>query len=238
MPHAVKILFICTFAVYLAPIWLVAQCRTTVDGQVVDEYNLPVSDPEVFVVQDAKSQGTRYFGPFEADSNGSFHASVVISRPGMFFVSAMKEDAGYPSTGLMFYNDQEPQNFELNCDAYRSGIVLKLGPKAVYIQRIAVSDSRTGQQLSSASVTLQRLSSPIERLPRPAFSITTSANLMPQKGKYSGIPVPPNVEISYQISAPGYPTSPWTRLNLRPEQDIEITAKHAPATPLPLTPKR
>ena len=54
MPHAAKILFLCTFAVHLAP--LVAQCRATVDGRVVDEHNLPVSDAEVFVVEDAKSQ--------------------------------------------------------------------------------------------------------------------------------------------------------------------------------------
>jgi hypothetical protein len=208
-----------------------------VDGRVVDQHKVPVSDPDVFVVEDAKSQGTRYLGPFEADSNGRFRASVEISRPGTFFVSAMKVDAGYPSTRLMFYNDQEPREFELNCDAYRSGIVVRLGPKAAYIQRISVLDSGTGQPISSASITLQRLSSPIKRFPRSAFSITTSANLMPPAGKYSGIPVPSHVDISYRISAPGYITTPETRLNLRPGQDIEITVKLAPVMSSPLSPK-
>jgi hypothetical protein len=238
MPQAVKIMFLCTFAVYLLPIWLVAQCRASVDGQIVDEHKLPLSGAEVYVVEDAKSQGARYLGPFEANANGTFHASVVISHPGSYFVSGMKEDAGYPSTRLMFFNDQEPQEFELNCDTYRSGIVLRLGPKAAYIQKILVLDLHSGRPLSNASITLQRMSSPIGKLPPSAFSITTSANLMPKPGKYSGIPVPPNVDISYKISAPGYITSPGTRLNLRPEQDIEITAKLVPAMPLPLTPKR
>lgn len=225
-------LVFCTMGVFFASTLLGAQCRASVHGRVIDAAGNPIPDADVSLVQvKATLGGNRYYGPFQTDSDGNFHASIAVPSGGPFFVSAKKESAGYPSTALMFYNDREPREFQLDCNVSRSGIVIELGPKAAFIQRISAVDASSGRPVPKASITLRRRTSPISRLPASAFAITTSTALLPPTSKTSGLPVPADVDLVYQISAPGYIDTPETTIRLSPEQDFAITAKLQPSSP-------
>ncbi len=225
MPNTLRSLLLIAYGTVIAPSLLIGQCTAVVDGKIVDELGRPLALASVHLVEMMPSLENRYFGPFETDTVGHFHVTEPVSESGKYFISAMKEDAGYPNTRLAFYNDQEPQFFTLDCNVSRSGIVLKVGPKAAFIQHIDVSDASTGKPIEGASITLRRLSSPMRTLPPSAFVITTSTALLTPKGKYSGLAVPSNVDISYQISAPGYLASPDMKLHLKPSEDINIQSK-------------
>jgi hypothetical protein len=229
METAAKATLICVFGVFVAANWSFGQCRANVSGKVVDETNLPVAGADVYLIEPRLARGNRYFGAFSTDSNGDFAASTPIDGPGSFFIYASKESAGYPSKRVVFYNEAEQPVVQLVCQAARTGIIVKLGPKAGYFQKISVLDADTGRPISDARITLRRLTSPIPRLSVSVFSISTSTALAPISGKYSGLAVPANVDVSYQISAPGYATSPETKMRLAPEEDAEISVKLQPA---------
>jgi hypothetical protein len=72
------------------------------------------------------------------------------------------------------------------------------------------------------------------RLPLENMFITESANLDPLSSSYLGLDVPPDCDVSYVISAPGYIASPEKILHLKSSAvaDIEVQLRPDPS-PLP-----
>lgn len=204
-----------------------AACPASVNGKVLDENGAPIAGARVHLVEILGSplNTNRYLGPFYAGADGKFDAEVAIQGPGTFFVIAKKEDSGYPAMMGTFYINREPQQFTLDCDSSHSGVIVTLGPKAAYIQQITVLDADTGQPITDAGIRLWRLSSPLKLPPSELGIGPTSAKLPPPKTKYSGIAVPSNIDVAYQISAPGYTTSPVAVVHLKPLQDFSVTVK-------------
>lgn len=211
-----------------APSLLLGQCRATLSGKVIDEMGSPLALASVQLVEYESSARYRILGPFETDATGKFQGTVDVSGRGLYFLSVKKEEAGYPNSILSFYINQLPQEFRLSCESSQSGIVLKVGPKAANIQHISVLDADSAKPIADASIKLWRLTSPLRKLHQSELGITTSTRLAPPATKYSGLVVPSNVEIAFQISAPGYLTSRVARIRLKPLEDFDITVKLRP----------
>lgn len=212
-----------------APCLLLGQCRATLSGRVIDEQGKPLADARVLTVELAPGPG-HPISAFKTDAKGDFHGTVNIAEHGLYFLGADKESSGYPSAILSFYINHAPPEFLLKCNSSRFGIVLRVGPKAAYIQHISVLDADSAILIEDASIRLWRLTSPLRNLRQSELGITASTRLTPPTTKYSGLAVPSNVEIAYQISAPGYATSPVARIRLKPLEDFDITVKLRPAS--------
>ena len=130
----------------------------------------------------------------------------------------------------MLFRSEEHENpiVALDCGASRSGIVVKLGPKAAHIRHISVVDEETEKRITNASITLRRLSSPIKRLPLEGMFITESADLEPLSSTYLGLAVPPDVDVSYVISASGHIPSPKTVLHLKSSEVVDLEVQLRP----------
>jgi hypothetical protein len=199
---------------------------------VIDELGKPVAGAKVSFLAEkvpANQANQRMNLFFETDSSGHFDAAVPISNPGEYFVFAMKRDGGYPDDRIVFYADRQPSEIVLDCGTSRSAVIVQLGPKAAYIRHISVVDADRGNPVGTAGITLRRLSPTVPGLPLEAFSIRTGVN----PGTDFGIAVPSKVDISYEISSPGYQTSPKKMLHLKPSEklDIEVKLRRAPQAP-------
>ncbi len=222
------------FGCILAAHPLLGQCHATVEGNVVDESGAPVAGARVSFLEHGQVFFHKAIRYYETDSNGAFHAEMNLKGAQSYWVLAKKEEAGYPDTMIAFYDEHEGQLVALDCGAFRSGIIVRLGPKVAHIRHISVTDEETGKLITNASITLYRLSSPIKRLPLENMFITESADLEPLSSTYLGLDVPPGVDVSYVISAPGYIASPKKTLHLKSseEADIEVQLRPDPS-PLP-----
>jgi len=214
---------------------LLGQCRGSIDGKVIDEDGKPVAGALVSFEEHRLAMNHKAVEFYQTDSGGSFHAALELAGLGSYRVLAKKEEAGYPETRFAFYDDNESPLLGLECGTALSGIVVKLGPKAAHIHHITVLDADSGELIANASITLRRLSAPFRSVPLTAFSITTSTTLLPPNPNYPGLAVPANVDVSYQISAPGYIASPETTLHLAPSKglDISVTLRRSNPTPAP-----
>jgi hypothetical protein len=210
---------------------LLGQCYATVEGNVVDESGIPVVGALVSFLEHAQAFNSKAAVYYKTDSTGAFRAEMNLTGSQSFWVLVKKEEAGYPDTVTALYNENEGQLVVLDCGVYRSGILVKLGPKAAHIRHISVVDEETGKQISNASITLRRLSSPIKRLSLADIFLTTSANIKPLSSTYLGLAVPPDVDVSYVISAPGYTTSPKKILHLKSSEEIDIEVQLQPESP-------
>jgi hypothetical protein len=214
-------------AAFTIPNPLLSQCKASVGGMVIDESGNPLSGAKVSFIEDKiydYQQLPR--ASFQTDVAGSFSAEVSISSPGKFWVMARKPDDGYPDNRLLFYLDREPPKVLLSCEEPRSGIVIRLGPKVAYIRRLTILDAETGLAVKNAGITLRRVSRPVEwtHLDALFLKMAVSGNNLDLK-----LAVPSEVDISYEISAPGYDTSPRTILHLQPSQDVnlDVTLQHS-----------
>jgi hypothetical protein len=203
---------------------VLGQCRATVEGNTVDESGAPVAGARVTFVENQRVYRT-FYPSYETDSNGAFHAEMKLVEAQSYFVLAKKEEAGYPDTLSVFYIERDPPLVALDCGAFRAGILVRLGPKAAHIRHISVVDEATGKPITNASIKLHRLSTPIKRLPLEVFVLTTSADLEPLSSTYLGLAVPPDVDVSYVISAPGYIALPKKILHLKSSEGINIEVK-------------
>ncbi|MGB6193254.1 MAG: carboxypeptidase-like regulatory domain-containing protein [Terracidiphilus sp.] len=208
-----KLALVCSLS---ATLCLYAECRAHIAGRVIDETGKPVSEAQVSLFENRGGLSHKAVRYFPTDSNGTFNAEIDLTEAAQYWIIAKKEAAGYPDTTLAFYDNREPLKLTLNCHASISGVIVTLGPKAAYITRITITDKRNGEPVSNASITLRRLKSPIPELPLERFSISTSATLMKPGAGYLGLPVPSNVDVAYQISAPGFRSSLPEILHLSP----------------------
>jgi len=188
---------------------LFAQCKGAVDGTVIDELGSPLKGALVSLVEKGSFSGHRPLHTQETDNNGSFHAP--IDKAGTYLILAKKEDQGYPETRAAFYSNLDAQEVVLDCNSTRSGVIVRLAPKAGYIRHISVTDAATGRVISNASVTLRRISN--ENL-----FITTSTS-------YKNVAVPSDTAVTYQVTAPGYADSTKIQLRLAPSEEIDLEIK-------------
>ena len=106
-------------------------------------------------------------------------------------VFAMKESSGYPNTAAAFYSNHIFPTATLTATTPVVDLVLKVGPPAGVITG-AVRDATTGNPVDAA------------------FLLRRAADLdnwisMSQRSDYRVL-VPPLVEVSVEVSAPGYKT--------------------------------
>jgi hypothetical protein len=200
-----------------------AQCRGSIDGRVVDERGNPVAGALVSLSAHGQPISHKAVKFSRTESDGSFHATLDLEGPGSYWVLAKKEEDGHPDTRMAFYNDLEPQLVVVDCGGVVSGVVVELGPKAAHITRISVIDVDTGKAIENATITMRRSFSPVRKSPSDVLSISTSAVLMAPSPSYLGLAVPANVDITYQITAPGYAPSTEETLHLAPLRQTELT---------------
>jgi hypothetical protein len=133
-------------------------------------------------------------------------------------IFAVKEPAGYPNTAFGFYSNHMFPTVTLTADRPTADITLKVGPPAGVILG-SVTDAVTGAPVL-ASFLLRRISDPGNWIS------------MSQKADYRVL-VPPSVEVSVEVSAPGYKTwyyggpsdalgRPPVRLETRKEMKLDI----------------
>jgi len=202
---------------------LFSQCRAEVSGRAVDQKGQPVSEASISFQEQNGGPTHKAIQFFQTDGSGSFHASVDLTHAGSYWVLGKKEDAGYPNTTFAFYEDHEPPVVKLDCGTSIAGLVVKFGSKAAHITRITVLDKRTGTSIPEASIRLKRLSSPIPRFSKDGPTLSTSTVLLPADSSYRGLAVPSNVDVAYEVSAPGYKSSLPKTLHLKPLQAIEVS---------------
>ncbi|MGA2891184.1 MAG: carboxypeptidase-like regulatory domain-containing protein [Terracidiphilus sp.] len=222
------------FGCLLAAHSLLGQCYATVEGNVVDESGAPVAGAQVSFLEHGKVFTSKAAVYYETNSKGTFHAEMNLAGAQSYWILAKKEEAGYPDTLAAFYNEHEGQLVALDCGAFRSSIIVTLGPKVAHIRHISVVDEETGKPITNASITLRRLSSPIKGLPLENMFITESADLEPLSSSYLGLDVPPDCDVSYVISAPGYIASQNKTLHLKSSEEVDIEVQLRPdSSPLP-----
>jgi len=210
----------------------VAQCRGSVDGKVVDDSGNPVAGALVSLSAHKQLLSHKAVKFSKTEDEGSFHATFDLAGPGSYWVLAKKEEDGHPDTRMAFYNDVYPQLVVLDCGATVSGVIVELGPKAAHITRISVYDVDTGKAIENATITMRRSSSPVRKSPSEVVSISTSTVLMSPSPSYLGLAIPANVDITYQINAPGYAPSSERSLHLAPSQQTELNVvlRRAPSS--------
>jgi hypothetical protein len=160
-----------------------------VRGTVVDESGTPVVAAQVSVDE---MNGLPKAAPVlmsETDKNG--HFSIGNLEFGNYKVFAMKESAGYPNTGFAFYSDNVFPTVELTTAVPTADITLKVGPPAG-VMLGSVTNAVTGTPVLASFL--------LRRVPEPDNWISMS-----QKADYRVL-VPPSVEVSIEVSAPGYKT--------------------------------
>jgi hypothetical protein len=108
-----------------------------------------------------------------------------------FNVFAMKEDEGYPDIEFAFYGEGVPHMVSLSPEQPAANVVLKLGPKAGVLTG-SVTDKVTGKAIG-AGFMLRRAKNPTNFLSRSGASNCR-------------LPLPPETEITLEVSADGYET--------------------------------
>jgi hypothetical protein len=201
----------------------VGQCKATVSGTVINDSGDPVPGASVTVVDEIGAKGLRHtFVHHETDSDGAFSFAITLGAPGKVWLYAMDEKDGYPNGMNAFYAEHDDQPLALDCGDYRSGVVIKVGPKAGYIEKVTVTDANTGKTIGTASITLRRVVPKITRIANIDIYLRAHTSV-------ANIAIPSNVDISYEISAPGYATSSRKRVNVRPQEKISIVEQLVPS---------
>jgi hypothetical protein len=207
------------------------QCKATVSGTVINESGNSVPGASVTVVDEIGDRGLRKtFVHHDTARDGTFNFSIDLVGPGKVWLYAKKEDDGYPNAIIALYNERDDPPITLDCGDYRSGVLIKVGPKVGYIGTITVADATTGKPIDRASITIRRV---VPKLPR----LASVDNYIKTNTSYSNIAIPSNVDISYELSAPGYVTSARKTVNVRPLGKVNISERLRPSSSASPQPK-
>ncbi len=166
--------------------------RGAVSGRVVDPESNPVAGAEV------KAFGAKYhFGKVPntiTDEQGAFVLEGI--PPGVYDISASKEEEGYGDTGSSIYSADGVQNPRVTVRPGQaiSDVSVQLGPKCTWLV-VRVNDRQTGKKLPAGNNMIIRLT----REDRAGAAHSTG---MDENGDFS-ILVPP-AAYSVEISVPGY----------------------------------
>jgi hypothetical protein len=180
-----------------------AQSSGMVRGSVLDENGRVVEGASVECDPLDSRPSANALLIVETDKNGRF--SVGNLGLGSYKLFAMKESSGYPNTAFGFYSNNVFPTVTLTTAVPGADITLRVGPSAGVLSG-SVSDAVTGAPLPN-SFLLRRSSDPENWIS------------MSQKADYRVL-VPPSVEVSIEVSAPGYKTwyygGPFDRLKRDP----------------------
>jgi hypothetical protein len=165
------------------------QLAGSIRGMVVDEKNVPIPAAQVRV--DPLDSRPRADVVLLVETDGSGHFSVNNLQLQSYKIFAMKEPSGYPNTAFGFYSNNFFPIVTLSASVPTADITLKLGPPDGVISG-SVTDAVTGAPVPTGFL-LRRISDPDNWIS------------MSQKANYRVL-VPPSVEVSVEVSAPGYKT--------------------------------
>ena len=167
----------------------VGQTTGSIRGTVINDNGDPVAAAQVRVdplMVGPRSDAVRLT---ETDTVGRFIMNNLDLTS--YKVFAMKESAGYPNTAFGFYSHNIFPTVTLTASVPTANITLKVGPPSG-VMLGSVTDAATGA-LVSAGFLLRGTSDPNNWIS------------MSQKANYRVL-VPPSVEVTFEVSAPGYQT--------------------------------
>jgi Carboxypeptidase regulatory-like domain len=197
-----------------------SQPTGSIRGVVIDEKGAPVAAAQVRV--DPLDGRPRSSGVLLVETDGSGHFSVDALELEGYKLFAMKESAGYPDTSGAFYSNNVFPTVTLTASAPTADITLKVGPPAGVMSG-SVTNAVTGAPVLTGFL--------LRRISNPGYWISMS-----QKADYRVL-VPPSVEVSVEVSAPGYKTwfyggpsdtlnRPPIRLDSGKEMRLDIQLQH------------
>lgn len=165
-----------------------AQQAGTIKGAVMDELGKPVVTAQVIVDPiDGRPRGNAV-QLIETDNSG--HFSISSLALGSYKVFAKKDSAGYPDTSFAFYSNHIFATATLTANAPVVDLTLTVGPAAGVITGLVTNAENDP---INTSFLLRRASDADNWIS------------MSQKADYRVL-VPPSVEVSVEVSAPGYKT--------------------------------
>jgi hypothetical protein len=174
---------------YLLCCFAEAQDLGTVKGIVLDVAAKGVEGAQVIVdPSDGRPRGTA-LRTVETDAEGRFLMEKLAY--GSYKVFARKDASGYPDTSFAFYSNHVFPTVTLTARAPTADITLNVGPPAGAMSG-SVTDAVTRVPVPAAFL--------LRRTLDPGNWISMS-----QKSVYRVL-VPPSVEVSVEVSAPGYKT--------------------------------
>jgi hypothetical protein len=157
-------------------------------GIVQDENGAPASFVKVVAIYQGPHSGLEPFG--KTDSTGHYCINNVAD--GDYVMSAADTEKGYPELGSIFYSVQRPgPEVHIATGNLKGHADWRIPYKAGFVE-VALTDARTGKPIIPMFFNLVLQSSPKNGFMRGS-SLSTAALL-----------VPPNENIYFTVSAPGY----------------------------------
>lgn len=160
------------------------------EGIVVTQEGLPVSDAIVYIFTLGRSPTTR------TDQTGHFSFSGL--SVGDHNLIAYKESDGYPNLAWSFYSEtygrKGAQIVRITSSQAETRTTIRLGPKAARLL-ISTIDTESKQPIKDASITMNYKAAP-KTLLRSGSNRPDGFDVL----------IPPEVPVEIAISAPGYQT--------------------------------
>ena len=162
-----------------------------IEGVVVTKEGIPVADAKVYVLQTGRSLLAA------TDGNGRFALTRI--PPGTHRVIAYKESDGFPNLVWSFYSEayQDEGSAQINVLENQTvrDVRVRLGPKASRLL-LTVTDAKTGQPITDASVSLNHKGKPNTLFKSGATESNGTFNLL----------IPSSILINVAVEAQGYRT--------------------------------
>lgn len=187
--RARSVLLATSLAAFLPIASAATQRPGSISGTVVNETGSPVVQAQVRVDPLDGRVRASPVRMVETDKDGHFIMNDLDLMS--YKVFAIKESVGYPNTAFGFYSNNVFPTVTLTASVPTADIALKVGPPAGVVSG-SVIDAVTGVPLS-AGFLLRRISDPGNWIS------------MSQRADYRVL-VPPSVEVSVEVTAPGYKT--------------------------------
>jgi hypothetical protein len=197
-----------------------AQPNGSICGTALDENGLPARSLRVVAIYVGAHSGGMLIG--KTDESG--HYCVEHLGPGDYFMSADDPEDGYPMMGSLFYSLRAPQQLVSITSENPTGHADWKIPYKAGIVHVQLTDARTGKQIFPMFFNLAVRFEPENRYLRGSG---------PSK---QPLLVPPNEDIYFTVSAPGYQSWPedgtkGRLLNLSPGTTQNIAIALRPIDP-------